>query len=128
MSKKIVAQQDRRLVTPLGVDGRRMTSDHRLIKNVIVHERRRVDHLDDRRQDGMSLRDQAARFSGKENESRAQPFASIVGAMIDELLHERESTPQLMLKNALSLGKVRRDGSVQRRQSAAVFPKVDQWL
>ena len=54
MGKEIVAQQHRRLVAPLGVDGGGMPPDHRLIENVVVHERRRVDHLDDRRQNGMS--------------------------------------------------------------------------
>ncbi len=50
VGEEIVAQQDGRLVAPLGVDRGGVAADHRLIEDVVVHERRRVDHLDDRRQ------------------------------------------------------------------------------
>ena len=51
VGEQVVAHQDGRLVAPLGVDRRGVAADHRLVEDVVVDERRGVDHLDDRRQD-----------------------------------------------------------------------------
>ena len=75
MSKEIIAQQDRRLVTPFGIDGRGMAPDHRFVEDVVVHERRRVDHFNDGRQNGMSVGERAARLSREKDQRRPQPFA-----------------------------------------------------
>ena len=41
-----------------------------------MHERRRVDHLDDRCQNRMSVGERAARLGRKQDEGRSQPFAA----------------------------------------------------
>ena len=87
-----------------------------------------MDHLDDGRQNRMSIRERAARFPREQHESRPQSFATIVSAMVDELLHERESAPKLIVENALGFCQFRRDGSIHRRQSTPAFANADRRL
>ncbi len=69
VGEEIVAQQDGRLVAPLGIDGGGMPPDHGLIEHVVMHERGRVDHLHDGRQHGVGLGERAARPAGQRSTS-----------------------------------------------------------
>ena len=127
VGEEIVTEQDRRLVAPLGVDGGGMAADHGLIEDVVVHERRRVDHLDDGRQNGMCIR-QTDRTPCPKSRTRAgrSRFPSKVGAVVDQLLHERESAAQLVLKDPLGLGQLRRDGAYRSTTDCAGFPPTSE--
>ena len=70
VGEEVVAQQDGRLVAPLGVDRRGVAADHGLVEDVVVDERGRVDHLDDRRQHRVR-RGQARRTPGRSSSTSA---------------------------------------------------------
>jgi len=64
-----------------------------------------VDHLDDGCQYGMSTRDRSAGTAGKEQERWPQPFPLVIAAVVDQILHEREKTPELVLEDLFSFCK-----------------------
>ena len=124
MREEIVAQQDGRLVAPFGIDRGGMPADHGLVEDVVVHQRGRVDHLDDRRQHGVILGQRAARLPREQHERRPQPLALKIGTVVDQMLHERESAAELVLKDPLGRGQLRRDRLVERRQAAPGFAEL----
>ena len=91
VGEQVIAQQDGRLVPPLGVDRRGVAADERLVEDVVVDQRRRVDHLDHRGQDRMGGSIAAAGLAGQEDEGRAEPFPLEVGAVVDQVLDERRT-------------------------------------
>ncbi len=122
VGEEVIAQQDRRLVSPLGVDRRGMAADHRLVEHVVVNQRRRVDHLDHRCQDRMALRDRPARPPRQQQQGWPQPLPLIVAAVIDQLLHERESAPKLVLEDPFGLCELGADRPEQVASVRRVFP------
>ncbi len=72
VGEEVIAQQYGRLVTPLGIDRRGMATDHGLVEDIVVNESRRVDHLDDRSQDGMGLAERAAWLGRSRARARAE--------------------------------------------------------
>ncbi len=66
---------------------------------------------------GCALGDRAAGPPRQEDQRRPQPLAVIVGAVIDELLHEREPASQLVLEDPLGLGEL---GAIGRNRSVSV--------
>ena len=63
--------------------------------------------------------DAAAGLAGQQHEGRAEPLAAEVGAVVDEVLHEREPAPQLGLEDPLGLGQVGGDRGVGGRELPA---------
>ena len=127
VGEEVVAQQDGGLVAPLGVDRGGVAADQCLVEDVVVDERGRVDHLDDRRQDRVRGGERAARLAGKQQKRRPQPLAAEVGGVIDELLHEREPAPQLGREDPLGLGQLGGDRRIDRRELLPRFLGLQQY-
>ena len=126
VGEEVVAQQDGGLVAPLGVDRGGMAPDHGLVEDVVVDERGRVNHLDDRRQDRMRGDERAARLAGKQQQRRPQPLAAEVRGVIDELLDEGEPAPQLGREDPLGLLELGGDRRIDHREPLARFLGLQQ--
>ena len=124
MGKQIVAHQDGRLVAPLGIHGRGVAADHRLVEDVVVDQRRRVDHLDDRREDrvvGLDLGPEALAVRKHEGRGGAVlPWKSAQWST--RMLDEREDDwPARRRRLRFGLDEVGGDRGIERRELAADF-------
>ena len=117
--EKVIAKQNGGLVPPLGVHRGRVSTDERLIKDVVVNQGRGMNHLHDGRENGMRRVEASAGLAAEKNQGGAKSLAAKVGAVIDKLLHERESARQLLLENPFRLLEFASDRRVGRCQLAA---------
>ena len=106
VGEEVVAQQDGGLVAPLGVDRGGVPADHRLVEDVVVHQGRGVDHLDDRREHAVRRRQAPAGAAREQHQGRPQSLPLEVGAVVDQVLHERETAAQLLLEDPLGIGQL----------------------
>ena len=111
MREEIIAHQNRRLVSPLGVDGRGVPADEGFVENIIMNKRGGVNHFDDGGEDVMVGPDLAAGSGGEQNECRPQAFAAESGALIDQTADERKTACQLGVEDAFGFGEIGGDGA-----------------
>jgi len=93
-----VAEEHGDLIVPALIDARNAAPHARAVEHVVVHERREVDHLDDRRDRGMLVGAVARRVAREEDERAAQLLAAealhVIGHVadgvrtLDDLAHE----------------------------------------
>ena len=83
-----------------------------------MDQRRRVDHLDDGRQHRVRGPIAAAGLAGQEHQRRPQPLAAEVGAVVDQVLDEREPAAQLGREDPLGLGQLGGDRGVEAPPAA----------
>ena len=119
VAEEIVAEQDRRLRAPFGVDRPAMASGARLVQDIVVDQRGGVDHLDRRRQADMLFADAAASPSRGEQQQRPEPLATERDRAIHEPLDMRGPTLDLAGVDPLNLGQFVADRFVSVRQPSA---------
>ncbi len=75
----------------------------RLVDDVVVEQRRGVDHLDDRRQRVVTLALVSAGARGKQNQRRAQPLAAPADDVIGDLPDQRDVGIEARAKDLVDL-------------------------
>ena len=73
-----IAEQNARLIAPQCVDGGDMAAHGGTVQNIVMHQSRGVNHLDDGGQKMMGRRYLAARLCRQQQESGAETFALVV--------------------------------------------------
>ena len=92
---EMVADEDRRVVSPARVGRRPSAPQRRLIDDVVVDERRRVEQLDHGRQPHRPLAPRAREPRRQEEQDRAQTLAAGAGNVAAHLLDEADRRIEL---------------------------------
>ena len=109
--EQVVAQQDARLGTPLGIYGCTMSPHQSLIQHVVVHEGSGVDHFDDGSQDEMGVSHTADGSSNEQQQSRAQPLPLESCHVFHQRVDEWIATLQLIAQYIIDAGQIIGDRS-----------------
>src|SRR5439155_27157946 len=117
LREQIVAEEDRRLVAPHVVERLHLPPQERFVEDVVVHQRRGVEHLDDGGERDVDVGDLAAEdVSRMEEQGGADPLALEFGRMLEKLGDERVLMGEFALEGDFEAVDLRLDGFVDALQ------------
>ena len=87
VADEVIAEEHRRLVPAEVVDGGPLAAKLGFVQHVVVNERGHVDHLDDGRQNDVSVLELSAGLAGEEHEHGAEHFSAESADVPHERVH-----------------------------------------
>ena len=116
MADQVVAKKHSTNVAGGRADCRLPTAPISLVQHVVMDEGRHVNHLDDRGQCVMGVRQVAHGFPAEQKEYRAKHFPPVGPYLITQAVDTGEFTGQFFIKNALRNRQIAPDRSVDIHQ------------
>src|SRR5579883_3077548 len=113
MREQVIAEEYAGLHAPDGVDRGHASAHAGAVKNIVMHQGRRMDHLDDSAQDMMRRRDPATGAGRQQQQHRAKSFAAIV---MDMRHHLGDASMRILKgtgQNSLDFFQVGRDRPIR---------------